>query len=52
MLLRTTRLERVMLVAAGLLLMYTVRWADVTGALLVAAAIALQLWRRRRPPRP
>jgi TRAP-type uncharacterized transport system fused permease subunit len=48
MLLRTTVLERAMLVCAGLLLMYTGRWADVGGALLAAAAIALQLLRRRR----
>jgi TRAP transporter 4TM/12TM fusion protein len=47
MFLRTTVVERVMLLAAGLLLMYTVRWADVSGAALVAAAVAIQLWRRR-----
>jgi TRAP transporter 4TM/12TM fusion protein len=42
---RTTRLERLMLVGAGLLLVYPAGWADVVGVAAVAAAVALQRWR-------
>ena len=43
---RTSRLERVMLLAAGLLLVYPKAWADVSGLVLMAVVITLQ-WRRR-----
>jgi TRAP transporter 4TM/12TM fusion protein len=43
---RTTALERVMLVAAGLLLVYPAGWADVAGVALFAAAAAKQRWGR------
>ncbi len=46
MLVRTSRIERVMLVAAGVLLVYPTTAADVAGLILVAVAAALQ-WRRR-----
>ncbi len=46
---RTTLLERGMLIAAGLLLVYPTTWADVAGAALVVAAVALQRFRRHRP---
>jgi TRAP-type uncharacterized transport system fused permease subunit len=48
MLLKTSVPERVMLVAAGLLLVWPHPAADAGGIALVAAAAALQLWRRRR----
>ncbi|HEY6099830.1 MAG TPA: TRAP transporter fused permease subunit, partial [Anaeromyxobacter sp.] len=43
---RTTLVERVLLVAAGLLLVYPAGWADVAGVALVAAIVAVQLLRR------
>jgi TRAP transporter 4TM/12TM fusion protein len=43
---RTSRLERLMLLAAGLLLVYPKAWADVSGLVLMAVVITLQ-WRRR-----
>jgi TRAP-type uncharacterized transport system fused permease subunit len=46
MLRRTTSLERVMLIAAGLLLVYPAPAADVAGLLLVVAAVAMQGSRR------
>ena len=49
MFVRTTVLERVMLVCAGLLLVYPATWADVAGAALVAIPIVLQRMRLRAP---
>ena len=46
---RTTAAERVMLVAAGLLLVYPATWADVLGATLVAVPLVLQRLRLRAP---
>jgi TRAP transporter 4TM/12TM fusion protein len=43
---RTTRLERIMLVAAGLLLVYPAPAADWAGLGLVVAAVILQRWKR------
>jgi hypothetical protein len=39
---RTSTLERLMLVAAGLLLVYPAGYADVAGVSLAAAALVLQ----------
>ena len=44
---RATAAERVLLVAAGLLLFYAQRWADWTGAVLLVLTLALHLGRRR-----
>ncbi len=49
MLTRTGKIERALLIAAGLLLVYPTSVADVAGLALVLVAIALQ-WRRRRAP--
>jgi TRAP transporter 4TM/12TM fusion protein len=46
---RTTLLERAMLVAAGLLLVYPATWADLAGAGLIAIPIVLQRMRLRTP---
>jgi TRAP transporter 4TM/12TM fusion protein len=43
---RTTGLERVLAIAAGLLLMYPAGMTDVAGLGLFAAMITLHLWRR------
>jgi TRAP transporter 4TM/12TM fusion protein len=45
---RASAVERVALVVAGLLLMYSATLADWAGLGLVAAVVAAQLWRRRR----
>jgi TRAP-type uncharacterized transport system fused permease subunit len=45
---RTSLLERAMLIAAGLLLVYPTTWADIAGALLVVIPLALQRVRVRR----
>jgi len=49
---KTTWLERAMLIAAGLLLVYPAAWADAVGLGLAASAVALQWLRRGRPERP
>ena len=46
---RTSAIERAMLIAAGLLLVYPAKWADATGLALVVVALALQWLRRDRP---
>jgi TRAP transporter 4TM/12TM fusion protein len=46
---RTTVIERVMLISAGLLLVYPSTWSDVVGAGLVVGAVALQRLVRRAP---
>ncbi len=46
MLRRTTLLERLMLIVAGILLVYPAAAADVVGMALVLAAVALQRWGR------
>jgi TRAP transporter 4TM/12TM fusion protein len=46
---RTTLVERVMLISAGLLLVYPAPAADLVGAGLVVAAVALQRLRRAVP---
>jgi TRAP-type uncharacterized transport system fused permease subunit len=48
MLARASAVERVALVAAGLLLMYSATLADQVGLGLFAAVAAAQLWKRRR----
>jgi len=48
---RTSWIERVVLIAAGLLLVYPTRAADLAGIVLVLVAVALQ-WRKRRTPPP
>jgi TRAP transporter 4TM/12TM fusion protein len=48
---RTSWIERVVLIAAGLLLVYPTRAADLAGIVLVLVAVALQ-WRKRRAPPP
>ena len=45
---KTSRLEQLMLVAAGLLLIYPRPWFDAIGIALVGAVIVLQLVRRQR----
>jgi TRAP-type uncharacterized transport system fused permease subunit len=44
---RTNVIERLLLVAAGLLLVYPTRMSDLAGFALVMAAVVLQLVRRR-----
>ncbi len=44
---RTSRLERGLLLAAGLMLVYPNRWSDIAGALRVIGVVAVQ-WRRGR----
>jgi TRAP-type uncharacterized transport system fused permease subunit len=46
MLRRTTALERVMLIGAGLLLVYPAAAADAVGVAIVLAAVLLQRFRR------
>ncbi len=48
---RASRLERVLFIVAGLLLVYPTRAADIAGIALVLVAAALQ-WRKRRAPPP
>jgi TRAP transporter 4TM/12TM fusion protein len=48
---RTSWIERVLLIAAGLLLVYPTRAADLAGIVLVLVAVALQ-WRKRCAPPP
>jgi TRAP transporter 4TM/12TM fusion protein len=48
MLIKTTGLERILLVAAGLVLVYPSLLQDVIGLGLFASAVALQYFRRRR----
>jgi TRAP-type uncharacterized transport system fused permease subunit len=48
MLMKTTGLERILLVAAGLVLVYPSLLQDVIGLGLFASAVALQYFRRRR----
>jgi TRAP-type uncharacterized transport system fused permease subunit len=43
---RTTRLERLALVVAGLLLLYPAAALDLAGLALAAAVVVLQRWRR------
>ena len=45
---KTTHIERVLLIAAGLLLIYPRPWLDVIGIAVLAAVIGLQLLRRRQ----
>jgi TRAP transporter 4TM/12TM fusion protein len=45
---KTTHLERLLLIAAGLLLIYPRPWLDVIGIAVLAAVIVLQLLRRRQ----
>ena len=47
---QTNLIERLMLIAAGLLLVYPSRYADVSGVVLIVVAFALQIWRRRMMP--
>ena len=49
---KTSAIERTMLIAAGLLLVYPTTWADVAGTALVAGTFVIQRLRRRaRRPR-
>ena len=43
---RTTLVERLMLIGAGLLLVYPAGGADLAGVAVVAAAVVMQRWRR------
>ncbi len=43
-------IERLILIAAGLLLVYPSYYADVSGLVLIVVAFALQIWRRRMMP--
>ena len=45
---KTTRIEQLLLIAAGLLLIYPWPWLDVVGIAVLAAVIVLQLLRRRQ----
>ena len=45
---KTTHIERVLLIAAGLLLIYPRLWLDLVGIAVLAAVIVLQLLRRRQ----
>ena len=45
---KTTRIERLLLIAAGLLLIYPWPWLDLVGIAVLAAVIVLQLLRRRQ----
>ena len=45
---KTTHIERLLLIAAGLLLIYPRPWLDVIGIAVLAAVIGLQLLRRRQ----
>jgi len=49
MLTRTSSIERALLIAAGVLLVYPTSAADVAGLVLVLVAVVLQ-WRKRRAP--
>jgi TRAP-type uncharacterized transport system fused permease subunit len=49
---KTSTVQRVLLIAAGLLLMYTAPWADWAGAVLVVAGVLLHLRGVRRPATP
>jgi TRAP-type uncharacterized transport system fused permease subunit len=44
---RTSALERTMLIAAGLLLVYPATWADIAGAMLIAIPLVTQRLRLR-----
>ena len=49
---RTSLLERALLVVAGLVMVYP-RWIqDLVGLALVALVVALQVWRQRSAPAP
>lgn len=49
---RANLVERLMLIAAGLLLVYPSRYADLWGVVLIALPLGLQLVRRRTAPAP
>jgi TRAP-type uncharacterized transport system fused permease subunit len=51
MLVRSGKLERALLILAGLLLVYPTPAADVAGLALMAVAIVIQWRKRRAPPR-
>ncbi|MBU3653292.1 MAG: TRAP transporter fused permease subunit [Limnohabitans sp.] len=46
--LKTTALERTLLIVAGFALVYPSTWTDVSGLVMVALAVASQWWRMRR----
>ncbi|MBI2312631.1 MAG: TRAP transporter fused permease subunit [Betaproteobacteria bacterium] len=47
---RTVLLERMMLIAAGLLLVYPAAWSDFIGLGLAGAVVAAQFWKRGLSP--
>ncbi len=49
---RANWIERAMLIAAGLLLVYPAKWADATGIVLVVLVGAVQWLRSREAPNP
>ncbi len=49
---KTSAIERTMLIAAGLLLVYPTTWADVAGTALVAGTFVIQRLRRRAAVAP
>ena len=48
--LRTTTLERTLLIVAGFALVYPSSWTDLGGLAMVLVAVASQWWRMRQPP--
>ncbi len=49
---KTTHLERILLIAAGLLMIYPRPWLDAIGFVLLACVVVLQLLRRRQRAEP
>ena len=52
LIIRTTRVEQVLLIIAGLLIIYPRAWLDMVGIALLALVIVLQLLRRKRSVQP
>lgn len=48
--LKTTSLERTLLIVAGFALVYPSSWTDLGGLAMVLVAVASQWWRMRQPP--
>ena len=47
--LKTTALERTLLIVAGFALVYPSTWTDLSGLVMVGVAVASQWWRMRQP---
>jgi TRAP transporter 4TM/12TM fusion protein len=50
--LKTTALERTLLIVAGFALVYPSAWTDLGGLAMVAVAVASQWWRKKQPAQP